>query len=125
MADTTNRIAGVATFKVDGAQVMLEGKLEYSTALVARETKTGQDTVHGYGEKPKAPYIAGTFRATSTTNTQAMNGITNSTVSCKLANGIQVIGRNMWQVGDEIKVDTEEGTFELRFEGLQGSVTEN
>lgn len=125
MADTTNRIAGVATVKVDGAQIMLEGKLEYSTSLMVRETKTGQDTVHGYGEKPTAPYIAGTFRATSTTNTQQLNGITNSTVSCKLANGIQVIGRNMWQVGEPIKVDTEEGTFELRFEGLQGSVSEN
>jgi hypothetical protein len=125
MGDTTNRIAGVATIKVDGVSYMLEGKLEYSTALFARETLTGQDTVHGYSEKPKAPYIAGTFRAASGINTQVFNGITNSTVSCQLANGIQVIGRNMWQVGDEIKVDTEEGTFDIRFEGLQGAVTEN
>ena len=125
MANTANRVAGVASFKLDGVQYMLEGKLEYSTATVARETKTGQDTVHGYGEKPKAPYIAGTFRAASNVNTQSFNGITGSTISCQLANGIQVIGRNMWQVGDEIKVDTEEGTFDLRFEGLQGSVTEN
>jgi Phage tail tube protein len=124
MTDNTNRIAGVATIKVDGVSQMLEGKLEYSTALMVRETKIGQDTVHGYGEKPVAPYIAGTFRVTGTTNTQGLNNITNSTVSCKLANGIQVIGRNMWQVG-ELKVDTEEGTLEIRFEGLQGSVTEN
>ncbi|MFD1557091.1 phage tail tube protein [Paraburkholderia silviterrae] len=125
MADTTNRIAGTAKFKVDGVQYMLEGKLEYSTALVKRETKSGQDTVHGYAETPVAPYIAGTFRAASNVNTQALNGITNSTVSCALANGINVIGRNMWQVGEEIKVDTTEGTFELRFEGLQGSVVED
>lgn len=125
MSDNTNRIAGVATIKVDGVSYMLEGKLEYSTALVARETLTGQDTVHGYSEKPKAPYIAGTFRAAQGLNTQALNGITNSTVSAQLANGTLVIGRNMWQVGDEIKVNTEDGTFDIRFEGLQGSVTEN
>lgn len=124
MTDNTNRIAGVATIKIDGVQQMLEGKLEYSDALVTRETKGGQDTIHGYGEKPVAPYIAGTFRDGGKFNVQALNGITNSTISCKLANGKMVIGRNMWQVG-ELKVDTEESTFEIRFEGLQGSVTEN
>jgi hypothetical protein len=124
MADTSNRLAGIATIKVDGVQYMLEGKLEYSSPLVVRETKTGQDTVHGYGEKPVAPYIAGTFRDNGGINVQSLNGITNSTISCQLANGKLVIGRNMWQVG-ELKVDTEEGTFDIRFEGLQGAVTEN
>lgn len=124
MTDNTNRIAGVATIKVDGVSQMLEGKLEYSTALMVRETKTGQDTVHGYGEKPVAPYIAGTLRIPGGVNTQTYNNITNSTVSLQLANGTQVIGRNLWQVG-ELKVDTEEGTMEIRFEGLQGSVVDN
>lgn len=124
MADTTNRVAGIATFKIDGVQYMLEGKLEYSDMLVTRETKKGQDTVHGYGEKPEAPYIAGTFRDSGSINVQSLNSVTNSTISAKLANGKLIIGRNMWQVG-EIKVDTEEGTFDIRFEGLQGSVTEN
>ena len=124
MADTTNRIAGVATVQVDGLQYMLEGELEYSPPLVKRETKTGQDTVHGYSEMPVAPYIAGTFRDSGGITVAAFNSMTNVTVACQLANGKLIIGRNMWSVG-ELGVKTVEGTFEMRWEGLQGAVSEN
>ncbi|MHB9833824.1 phage tail tube protein [Paraburkholderia terrae] len=124
MADNTNRIAGVATVTVDGVQYMLEGELEYSPVTTKRETKKGQDAVHGYSEMPEAPYISGTFRDSGQITVALFNQMTNVTVAAKLANSKLVIGRNMWTVGD-LAVKTQEGTMDIRWEGFQGAVTEN
>jgi hypothetical protein len=49
------------------------------------------------------------------------NQMTNVTISLSLANGKQVVGRNMWCTGVQ-EVKTQEATFEVKFEGT--SVTE-
>jgi hypothetical protein len=123
MADNTNRLAGVAYISVDGQSYMLSGELSYSPGPVERETLTGQDQVHGYSEKPRAPFISGTFRDSSTLTVADFNAMTNVTVTCELANSKTVIGRNMWTTTAQ-EVKTPEATFEVRFEGFSGSVTE-
>lgn len=50
--------------------------------------------------------------------------MSDATIHLELANGKNVTGRNMWTV-DAQEVKTQEGTFEVRFEGMTGSVTEN
>ncbi len=124
MADNTNRLAGVATLTVDGVIYSLEGSFKYSPALVKRETVSGQDAVHGYKEMPVAPFVSGSFRDSQGLTVADFNAMTNVTVSVQLANGKLIIGRNMWTV-DALEVDTADAKFDVRWEGYQGSVTEN
>jgi hypothetical protein len=124
MADTTNRVAGVAYITVDGTNYALTADLIYNPSIVTRETVTGQDTVHGFKEKPIAPYIAATLRDAQGLTVADFNAMTNNTVMAELANGKVIVGRNMWTVEAQ-EVKTEEATFEVRWEGLQGAVTEN
>lgn len=123
MADTTNRIAGVAYVSVDGVTYLLSGDLSYSPGSVKRDSVTGQDQVHGYSEMPRAPFISGTFRDSGSLTVNDFNGMTNVTLSLELANGKLVTGRGMWTV-DAQEVKTQEGTFDVRWEGMAGSVTE-
>lgn len=117
MADTTNRQAGIAFVMVDGVQYMLSGDLSYCVSTVERETLVGQDRVHGYSEKPNAPYISGTFRDAGGLTVAGFNAMTNVTVTCSLANGKTIVGRNMWTVEIQ-EVKTAEGTFDVKWNGL-------
>lgn len=115
MADTTKRLAGVAYLSVDGQSYMLAGDLSYSVSSISRETLIGQDRVHGYSEKPHAGSISGTLRDAGGLTVADFNAMTNVTVTCELANGKTVIGRNMWTT-DAQEVKTAEGTFEVKWE---------
>lgn len=117
MADTTNRLAGIAYLAVDGQSYMLSGDLAYKVSKVTRETLTGQDGVHGYSEKPSAGAITATLRDAGSLTVATFNAMTNVTVTLELANGKTIIGRNMWTV-DAQEVKTTEATFEVKFEGF-------
>lgn len=117
MADTTNRLAGVAYLSIDGVAYMLAGDGKYKVSRVERESLVGQDRVHGYSEKPSPGFIAGTLRDASGLSVASINAMTNSTVILELANGKTIIGRNMWSAETQ-EVNTQEGTLEVRFEGF-------
>lgn len=121
MADTTNRLAGIAFISVDGQSYMLQGDLTYRLSKVERESLVGQDTVHGYSEKPSPGMISATLRDAKNLSVSSINSMTNSTVVLQLANGKTIIGRNMWTV-DVQEVKTAEATLEVKWEGP--SVTE-
>jgi hypothetical protein len=123
MANNTGLIAGVAYLTADGVNYQLEGELKYDVGVVTRETKTGQDTVHGFSEMPRAPYISASIRDSGGLSLAAFNGMRNVTLVLELANGKTVIGRNMWTVEAQ-EVDTVEAKFTCRWEGLQGAITE-
>jgi hypothetical protein len=124
LADTTNRVAGTAHVAVDGVSYALVGEMEYNPSKVSRESAVGQDGVHGYIEKPMAPHISATLRDTNGLSVAGLNAMTNNTVMVELANGKIIVGRNMWTVEDQTAKATD-GTIEVKWEGLQGSVTEN
>lgn len=117
MADTTNRLAGIAYLSVDGQNYMLAGELSYNASSVSRETLVGQDRVHGYGEKPFAGFISGKFRDSGGLTVANFNAMTNVTVTAELANGKTIVGRNMWTVEVQ-EVKTEDATFEVKWEGF-------
>ncbi len=117
MADTTNRLAGVAYLSVDGQSYMLAGDLSYTVSKVTRETLVGQDRVHGYSEKPHQGSISGTLRDSGGLSVAQINAMTNVNVTVELANGKTIIGRNMWTV-DAQEVKTAEATFEVKWEGF-------
>jgi len=109
MADTSNRIAGIATITVDGQNYRLRGNFKYSPCKVKRETIAGQDGIHGYSEMPVAGFVEADLSDMGGLKVASLNGMTNVTVVAELANGKQVIGRNMWQVGDPIEATAEDG----------------
>lgn len=125
MGDTTNRLAGIASVWIDGVTYMLVGDLSYSCSTAKRESLAGQSGVQGYSEMPVAPFISATLRDSAELSLVDINGMTNVTVVCELANGKTVTGRNMWIV-DVQEVKTQEATFEVRFETFDtnGSVTD-
>jgi hypothetical protein len=122
-ADNSNRLAGIAFLTVDGQSYMLEADASYKVSIVKRETLTGQDTVHGYSEKPEPGMISATLRDAAGLSVASINGMTNSTVVLQLANGKTIVGSKMWTV-DVQEVKTAEATFEVKWEGRDGSVTE-
>jgi len=124
MANNTNRIAGIANISVDGVTHLLSGEFTYSPADVERKSLVGQDQVHGYSEMPRAPFISGTLRDSSVLTVKDFNAMSDVTIHAELANGKTIIGRGMWTV-DAQEVKTQEGTFEVRWEGMNGSVSEN
>jgi len=117
LADTTNRLAGIAYLSVDGQNYMLAGDFGYTVSKVSRETLIGQDRVHGYSEKPHAGGMSGTIRDAGGLSVASFNAMTNVTVTAELANGKTIIGRNMWTT-DAQEVKTAEGTFEVKWEGF-------
>lgn len=120
---TNNRLAGVAAIAVGGVTYMLAGDLVYSPGSVTRETLVGQSGVDGYKEMPRAPFISGTFRDSNGLTVADFNAMTSVNISAQLANGKNVTGSNMWCT-DAQEVKTQEGTFDLKFEGIQNSVVE-
>lgn len=117
MADTTNRLAGIAYVTVDGVSYMLAGDLAYQVSKISRETLVGQDRVHGYAEKPVPGHISASIRDAGGLSVAAFNAMTNVSVICELANGKTITGRNMWTV-DAQEVKTGEATFEVKWEGF-------
>jgi hypothetical protein len=124
MANPTNRLAGTVNLSVDGQVFLLAGEFEYDPSIVSRETLTGMDTVHGYSEKPHAPHISGTLRDSGGLSVAALNAMTGVTVVAELANGKTIIGQSMWTVEAQTAKSTD-ATIEIKWEGPQGSVTEN
>ncbi len=117
MAANPNRLAGIAYLSVDGQSYMLAGELSYQVSTVSRETLIGQDTVHGYSEKPVAGFISGTLRDAGDLTVADFNAMNDVTVVVELANGKTILGRNMWTVEAQ-EVKTVEGTFEVKWEGF-------
>jgi hypothetical protein len=122
--DSTNRLAGLATISVGGVSYLLQGDLEWSCFDYKRESLSGMDRVHGFKEEPVPNFIMGTFRDTNKLSLRDFNGMTSVNISVALANGKTLIGSNMWCTSAG-EVKSAEATFDLRFEGFQGSVVEN
>ncbi|WP_017491266.1 phage tail tube protein [Rahnella sp. NRRL B-41462] len=117
MGDTSNRLAGTASVTTNGVTIMVAGQFKYSPSTVKRETLTGMDRVHGYKEKPSAPYISCQVRDSGGTTVADFNGMTDVTVVAELANGKTIIGTGMWTVESQ-EVDSEDAVFDVRWESF-------
>lgn len=116
MSNTKNRIAGTAYLSVDGVSYPVAGDFEYDPSERARESLTGQDTVHGFSEKPKVGSIKATLRDMGGLSLKQINQMDDVTVTVELANGKTVIGRNMWTVNPQ-GAKAEDATFPAEWEG--------
>jgi hypothetical protein len=116
MAIQQGKLAGTAFLSVDGVSYLLQADLSWGVASVKRETMTGMDGIHGFKETPIPGFIAATLRDTSGLSVADFNAMEDTTVNLQLANGKNVIGRNMWTVEAQ-EVKSTEATFEVRWEG--------
>ena len=114
---TNSRLAGVIALTLDGETWSVQGDAEYSPSLVKRSTLVGQSGVDGYSEMPGVPYFAANFRISASQPIASLNAKVNSVLVAQLANGATLFGQPMWQVGDDLPVNTQEGTVHVRFEG--------
>jgi hypothetical protein len=119
---TNRRVAGVTSFSVNGSMFAVT-EFAWDPGTIQRETMTSLSGVDGYRETPISPYISGKFRDSQNVNVTGFVGLTNATVVVQLANGKQVVGHNLWFVGRP-GVSGADGTFDFRFEGTAGTVTE-
>ncbi|WP_439292358.1 MULTISPECIES: phage tail tube protein [Rahnella] len=117
MGDTSNRLAGTASVTTNGVTIMVAGQFKYSPSTVKRETLTGMDRVHGYKEKPSAPYISCQVRDSGGTTVADFNDMTDVTVVAEIANGKTIIGTGMWTVESQ-EVDSEDAVFDVRWESF-------
>ena len=110
-------IAGTAFVKVDGRQLPLKGSFIVSPSPVVRSGIAGQDGVHGYQEMPRVPFIEGDISTLQEVSIEDLEGITDATVQADLINGNSYVLREAWTTA-AYDIDTAEGSFKIRFEGV-------
>ena len=115
-ADTSKRLAGIASFTIEGTGYQLVGDLKYSVSTRTRESLMGMDGYHGYSEKYVPGYMEMTVRDNATISTATFDDMTNVTVVAQTSNGKSVSGSQMVCM-NATEVDVSEGKFQLRFEG--------
>lgn len=111
------RIAGVAFFKVDGNILPLRGGFTVSPSVVTREGIAGQDYIHGYSEMPRVPSIVGDVSTVPELFMEALENMTNVTVTAELANGKVYVLREAW-CKSALENATREGQMRVSFEGV-------
>lgn len=114
---SNRRIAGVAYLKVNGTQYPLRGNFTVMPSKNERTGIAGQDAVHGFKEIPVVPYVEGDLSTTAGLSIEALDAITDASVTAELANGKTYLLRNAWTAGTR-SIDTTEGVVGIRFEGL-------
>jgi hypothetical protein len=95
----------------------VRGNLEVMPSRFERTGIAGQDRVHGYSELPVVPYMAGDVSTLEGTSVEAIDAVTNSTITVEAANGTVYYLRNAWRA-ERSTVNTRDGQFHVRFEGL-------
>lgn len=111
------RIAGIATVRVDGNQFALRGNMRVRPSSVERKGIAGQDYVHGYQESPVVPGIEGDFSLIPGLSLEDVEAITDATVQADLANGSIYVLRGAWCTS-AFDIQSSEGQVAIKFEGL-------
>jgi len=111
------RIAGIAFLTVDGTQLALRGNFTVSPSPVERTMIAGQDSVHGYQELPRVPYIEGDLSTMPGEYLEDLLLQTDSTVVAQLANGMQYTLTGATCKGG-FENNTRDGQVRVRWEGV-------
>lgn len=116
------RLAGITGLTIDGNAYMVVSNVTWSPARWKRETLVGLDSVHGFSEVPIQGYIEATLRDSGDMTIGDFNDFRCVEVLVTLANGKVVGGSNMWNTA-ALEVRAAEGTFTVRFDGIDVSET--
>ena len=110
-------LAGTAFMFIDGVEYAVVSGAGYQTSDVTRETLTGLSGIHGFSRKTVAPYIKAMIRDSRGTRVEDFTRMESVSVSMELTSGKRVTGNGMWCV-NVVEVNSDEATFEVRFEGF-------
>lgn len=112
------RIAGIASFFVDGVPMTTKGSLEYQPTNTKRTPIMAMDaSFAGYGEEGEPPYISVTMLDTGVLSVRDLFNNVNIQVVAQLANGKTVTGHSM-TIMDALAVKNEDATFDTKFVGV-------
>jgi hypothetical protein len=115
-----NRIGGTAYLKVDGEQFALRGDLTISIDSTEREGVVGMDGVHGYLERPRVPFIEGTFSDIGGLSLARLQAHRDVTVTAEVLSGKTYLLRNAW-TSTARELNAVEGSVSVRWEGESGA----
>ncbi len=118
MAEYPNRRAGTIFLKVNGVIHNAKGNFTYDLGAPKRDAIVGADTVHGYKEAPKAPFIEGAITDRGDLDLNALFNLDGALITLELGNGKTIALSDAWYAG-EGTASTEEGEVPVRFEGLR------
>jgi uncharacterized protein YlzI (FlbEa/FlbD family) len=110
------RIGGTAFCKVDGNMLPLRGNFTVSPSSLERTFMAGQDYVHGYQELPRVPWIEGDISSTPDVSMEALEQMTDVTVTAELANGKVYVLKEA-ACKSALENNTREGQFRVKWEG--------
>ena len=111
------RFAGIAFVMVDGNQLPLRGNFTVSPSSVDRTMIAGQDSIHGYQELPRVPFIEGDISMLPTVNLEDLEAQTDVTVVAQLANNKQYTLAGATCKAN-LEGNTRDGQVRVRWEGL-------
>lgn len=111
------RIAGVAYVKVNGRQYGLRGSFVVSPSSVKREGVAGQDSVHGFIETPRVPFIKGDLSTMDGLTIAELDAMVDETVTASLANGKTYVLAGAWTESAH-EIDTGAGKVAVNWMGL-------
>lgn len=111
------RVGGTIELSVAGVVYSVKGSFTYNLGRPKREAILSSNlSVAGYKEEPQAPYIEGAITDRGDTDKDVILGMTDGTVSLRLANGITCVLAHAFFAG-EGEGSTEEGELAVRWEG--------
>ena len=113
-----SRVAGIAFLKVDSDMFPLRGNLTVSPSGIVRAGIAGQDTVHGFSELPRVPFIEGDVTLDPRLSTNAIANLTDVTVTAELANGHTYVLKDAWNTA-AFDLNAHDGLARIRFEAIQ------
>lgn len=113
------RIAGVVYFKIDGEQLECTGSFQVPLNTKVRETVMGSNGPVGHKETKRPPFVSGAFAFGPEFPVDKVKDGEDMTITAELANGMTYVLSQASLVG-ESDVSNDDGTLELRFEGMDG-----
>lgn len=113
------RLAGTCYFKVDSEQLELSGKVEVPLTSKTRTALPSHTGVAGFKEEHRTPYIKATLFIPENFPRKTLDNMEEGSVTVELANGTVYTLSGAFVVG-EPSYDSEAGTAEYEFNGLQG-----
>jgi len=108
-------LAGWAALTINGVQWNVVGELTYQASGFQNETLKGQTAVEGPQTMPVQGFLSAQLRDRPDMKVSAFQGANGVTAVATLANGKVITVVNGWHV-ETISLNTQEGTFEVRFE---------
>lgn len=117
MASTQGAIGGYATLTIDG-EVWNAKDIKLTVNGFKRETVVAQTAVAGFTKMPTQGSISATLFDRKDKPISEMMDKETATVIARFVTGKVVTGSNMWLI-EQPELNTQDGTFEVKFEGVE------